>query len=128
VHAAGDALIGIKGGVSYKLSPHWSFQPALGYAINTEHGERSTLFGDTEVTYTFLRNGLSFGTGLTFWDMTHSEIFTTGWIGSVGFPLWRNTEKRHDLHLAGEWRQFFDRMSDPDVNYMFWGGVKYTFK
>ena len=128
VHAAGDALIGVKGGVAFKLSPHWSFSPALGFAVNTEHGERSTLFGDTELNYTFLRNGLSFGTGLTFWDMTHSEIFTPGWLGTVGFPVWRSSEKKHDLYIAGEWRQFFDRMSDPDVNYMFWGGVKYVFK
>jgi nucleoid-associated protein YgaU len=128
VHAAGDALIGVKGGIAFKLSPHWSFSPALGFAGNTEHGERSTLFGDTEVTYTFLRKPVSFGTGLTFWDWTHDDIFTLGWLGTVGFPVWKSDAKKHNLYIAGEWRQFFDRMSDPDVNYMFWGGVKYVFK
>lgn len=34
----------------------------------------------------------------------------------------------NQLLLAAEWRQFFDRPSDPDVNFQFWGGLKYLFK
>ena len=36
--------------------------------------------------------------------------------------------KRHKLDVSFEWRQFFDRMSDPDVNYQFWGGLRYMFE
>jgi len=33
-----------------------------------------------------------------------------------------------ELDVNVEWRQFFDRMSDPDVNYQFWAGLRYMFK
>jgi hypothetical protein len=41
--------------------------------------------------------------------------------------VWKATQGNR-LNLALEWRQLFDRMSDPDVNYQFWGGIKYLFK
>jgi hypothetical protein len=42
--------------------------------------------------------------------------------------VWKNEMKRHRLDASFEWRQFFDRFSDPDVNYQFWGGLRYMFK
>ena len=74
------------------------------------------------------RRGGSLGTGLTLWDFTHGDSFTLGWLGTAGFPVWKSDMKRHQLDLSVEWRQFFDRMSDPDVNYQFWGGLRYMFK
>jgi len=68
------------------------------------------------------------GTGLTLWDFTHGEQFTFGWLGTAGFPVWKNQMKNHRMDASFEWRQFFDRMSDPDVNYQFWGGLRYMFK
>jgi hypothetical protein len=103
------------------------FWPALGVAINLEETDRTSLFGDLEVGYTFA-SGVSLGTGLTLWDFTHGDQFTFGWLGSAAFPVWKNTVKRHKLDVSFEWRQFFDRMSDPDVNYQFWGGLRYMFK
>ena len=91
------------------------------------HGFRSARWGDLEVGYTFAR-GFSLGTGLTLWDFTHGDQFTFGWLGTAAFPVWKNEMKRHRLDLSFEWRQFFDRMSDPDVNYQFWGGLRYMFK
>jgi hypothetical protein len=127
VPAFGDALVGFKGGVSLRLTDHFSFAPAIGIAANLEEGDRTTLFGDAELDYIF-RNGAYLGTGLTLWDPTHNEIFTLGWLGTAGVPIWRNDTRYHQLLFSVEYRQLFDRLSDPDVNYQFWGGLKYLFK
>jgi hypothetical protein len=131
VSAFGDKLFGVKGGVQVRVAGDmetgFMFLPALGVAINLEEGDRSSLFGDLEVGYTFAR-GFSLGTGLTLWDFTHGDQFTFGWLGTAAFPVWKNETKRHRLDANFEWRQFFDRMSDPDVNYQFWGGLRYMFK
>jgi hypothetical protein len=131
VSAFGNALFGAKGGMQVRVAGDmesgFMFTPALGVAINLEEASRSSLFGDLEVGYTFAR-GFSLGTGLTLWDITHGEQFTFGWLGTAAFPVWKNEVKRHRLDASFEWRQFFDRMSDPDVNYQFWGGLRYMFK
>lgn len=131
VSAFGDALFGVKGGVQINVAGYmesgFMFTPAIGVAINLEEVDRTSLFGDLEVGYTFAR-GFSLGTGLTLWDFTHGEQFTFGWLGTAAFPVWKNETKRHRLDANFEWRQFFDRMSDPDVNYQFWGGLRYMFK
>lgn len=127
VPAFGDPLVGFKGGVNLRLSRRWTFAPAIGVAINLDEGSRTSLFGDAEIDYVFAR-GASIGTGVTFWDITHGDIFTLGWLGTASVPVWRNDTKYHQLSLAAEWRQFFDRGSDPDVNYQVWAGLKYLFK
>jgi hypothetical protein len=131
VTAFGDALFGFKAGMQINVAGYmesgFMFTPALGVAINLEEPSRTSLFGDLEVGYTFAK-GMSLGTGLTLWDFTHGEQFTFGWLGTASFPVWNNQMKRHRLDANFEWRQFFDRMSDPDVNYQFWGGLKYLFK
>jgi hypothetical protein len=131
VSAFGDALFGVKGGVQINVAGYMEtglmFLPAIGVAVNVEEADRTSLFGDLEVAYTFAR-GFSLGTGLTLWDFTHGEQFTFGWLGTAAFPVWKNETKKHRLDANFEWRQFFDRMSDPDVNYQFWGGLRYMFK
>jgi nucleoid-associated protein YgaU len=131
VTAFGDKLFGVKGGVQINVAGYmetgFMFTPAIGVAINLEEADRTSFFGDLEVGYTFAR-GFSLGTGLTLWDFTHGDQFTFGWLGTAAFPVWKNETKRHKLDLSVEWRQFFDRMSDPDVNYQFWGGLRYMFK
>ncbi len=127
VPAFGDPLVGVKGGVALKLAEHWTFSPAVGVGVNLDESDRTSLFGDAEIDYVFQR-GAYLGTGVTLWDVTHGENFTPGWLGTVGAPIWRNDMRKHQLLFVGEWRQFFDRMSDPDVNYQAWAGLKYLFK
>jgi hypothetical protein len=131
VTAFGDKLFGVKGGVQINVAGYmesgFMFTPAIGVAVNLEEADRTSLFGDLEVGYTFA-SGVSLGTGLTLWDFTHGDQFTFGWLGTAAFPVWNNETKRHKLDVSVEWRQFFDRMSDPDVNYQFWGGLRYMFK
>lgn len=127
VPAFGDPLVGVKGGVALKMTEHWTFAPAIGVAANLEDSERTSLFADAEIDYVFQR-GIYLGTGVTLWDVTHREIFTPGWLGTMGVPIWQNDVRTHQLLFIGEWRQLFDRMSDPDVNYQFFGGLKYLMK
>ncbi len=122
-----DALLGVKGGVALKMSEHVTFAPAIGVAANLDESDRTTLFADAEIDFVF-GPGAYVGTGLTFWDFTHNEIFTPGWLGTVGVPLWRSDERMNQLLLGVEYRQLFDRLSDPDVNYQFWGGLKYLYR
>jgi hypothetical protein len=85
------------------------------------------LFADAEIQYTF-NQGPYLGSGITMWDLAHSDSATLGWLATAGLPIWKNESRKHQLDLSVAWRQFFDRGSDPDVNYMFWGGVRYLFK
>jgi hypothetical protein len=71
---------------------------------------------------------MHFGSGLSFYDLTHDNIVTAAWLGEAGFPIWKSEPKKHQLDFQVEWRQFFDRGSDPDTNYQFWGGLRYLFK
>ncbi|OFW01822.1 MAG: hypothetical protein A3I61_05615 [Acidobacteria bacterium RIFCSPLOWO2_02_FULL_68_18] len=123
----GNALVGLKGGVAVRMTPKVSLVPAIGAAVNLEEADRTSGFGDAEVAYAFAR-GMSLGAGITLWDFNHGDSFTAGWLGTAAFPLWRNDARQHTLDVNVEWRQFFDRMSDPDVNYQFWAGLRYMFK
>ena len=127
VPAFGDPLVGFKGGVNLRMSEHFTFAPAVGVAFNLDESDRTSLFGDAEIQYIFAR-GAYLGTGLSLWDFTHTDIFTPAWLGTAGFPIYRNDAAYRQLQLSLEWRQMFDRMSDPDVNYQFWGGLRFLFK
>jgi hypothetical protein len=122
-----DTLLGVKGGVAIKLAEHITFAPAVGVAPNLDKGKRASLFADAEIDIVF-GPGAYVGTGLTFWDLTHSDSVTAGWLGTIGVPLWTSNERLNQALLSVEYRQMFDRLSDPDVNYQFWGGLKYLFR
>jgi hypothetical protein len=128
VRRYGDAQAGAKFGVALRLGDgKWSFNPAIGFAGNLEEGSRSAGLVDMPLVYNFAQ-GTHLGSGVSFYDFTHKDIRTFSWLGEAGFPLWKNDEKKHQLDFQVEWRQFFDRGSDPDTNYQFWGGLRYLFK
>jgi hypothetical protein len=128
VNRYGDAQVGAKFGVALRLGDgNWSFNPAIGFAGNLEEGSRSAGLVDMPIVYNFAK-GTHFGSGLSFYDFTHKDIRTFAWLGEAGFPIWKSEPKKHQLDFQVEWRQFFDRGSDPDTNYQFWGGLRYLFK
>jgi hypothetical protein len=128
VRRYGDPLVGAKFGVALRLGDSkWSFNPAIGFAGNLEESDRSSLLLDTPIVFNF-QNGMHLGSGLSLWDFNHDKITTFSWLGEAGFPIWKSEPKKHQLDFQVEWRQFFDRGSDPDTNYMFWGGLRYLFK
>ena len=63
-----DPLIGIKGGVQFQVKPNLMFAPAVGVAFNLDDSERTSVFVDAELNYTF-DNGGYIGTGLGVWDV-----------------------------------------------------------
>lgn len=128
VNRYGDAQVGAKFGVALRLGDgNWSFNPAIGFAGNLEEGSRSAGLVDMPIVYNFAQ-GTHLGSGLSFYDFTHKDIRTFAWLGEAGFPIWKSEPKKHQLDFQLEWRQFFDRGSDPDTNYQFWGGLRYLFK
>ena len=122
-----DTQLGVKGGVARKMSDRWTFAPAIGLAPNLDATDRTLLFGDAEIDFLFT-SGAYLGTGVTFWDVTRSESITAGWLGTFGVPVWHSDERMNQALIAVEYRQLFDRLSDHDVNYQFWGGLKYVYR
>jgi hypothetical protein len=121
--------VGFKGGVQFG-NQGWYTAPAIGVAINVDEGDRTSLFLDGEVGYRFVRGrGMQLGTGLSLWDFNHmdADAVTLAWLGTAHFPL-VGAANQNQLQFSVEWRQLFDRMSDPDVNYQFWGGLRYLFR
>ena len=44
-----------------------------------------------------------------------------------GIPLWKGADA-NALFFVTEGRVFFDRLSDIDSNYQFWGGLRFLFR
>jgi hypothetical protein len=120
-----DPLVGAKVGIEKALGDHWVVAPAVGFAYNTDESDRSSLFVDAELNYRFA-NAAYIGTGVGLWDITHSDFLTPTALVQFGFPLWKGTG-RSALFFVTEGRVFFDRLSDVDSNYQFWGGLRFLF-
>ncbi|MEQ1729176.1 MAG: hypothetical protein ABL982_12430 [Vicinamibacterales bacterium] len=70
----------------------------------------------------YLRAGSFVGTGLSLWDVTHSDTFTPAWMAHVGLPL--GAHPTPPVHFLMEGRLFFDHLDDVRSNYQFWAGVR----
>jgi hypothetical protein len=122
-------LIGLKFGVAKRLQNDWELAGAVGVAIslsNEDNNEvrENELLADVEVNK-YASSGMFLGTGLSLWDLTHSDTFTPAWLVHVGFPLAKNA--RVPVYLLIEGRMFFDHAGDIQNNYQFWGGVRMHF-
>lgn len=121
-----DPLVGLKVGFEKRTSTQWSFAPAIGFAVNTEEGDRSTLFTDLEVNYNFA-GGAYIGSGIGLWDVTHGDFLTPTALVNVGVPLWSSATGQALLFTV-EGRLMLDRIKDVDSNYQFWGGLRWMFR
>jgi nucleoid-associated protein YgaU len=122
-----DPLVGFKVGFEKKLgSSQWVIAPAVGVAVNTDQTDRTSLFVDGELNYKF-GNGAYLGTGVGLWDFTHSDSLTPNGLVHFGIPLWKAADQKA-LFFVTEGRVFFDRASDIDSNYQFWGGLRFLFR
>ena len=119
-----DALLGLKGGVEFLLTPNVVLAPAVGVAFNLEESDRTSFFADLELNRVF-NNGGYFGTGVGLWDFNHGDNVTFNLLLHGGFPLTRYPEDgRHRLLFVVEGRIFFDELDEIDNNYQFWGGLR----
>ncbi|HVB36932.1 MAG TPA: hypothetical protein VND92_00275, partial [Vicinamibacterales bacterium] len=62
------------------------------------------------------------GTGISFWDITHSDTFTPAWMLHLGVPL--GTHPAHQAYLLIEGRLFLRQIDNIQNNYQFWAGVR----
>ena len=122
-----DSLLVVKGGVVVKLAEHVAFAPAVGAAVNIDEPERTSLFADAEIHVLF-GSGAYVGTGVTVRDLTHSDSVTAGVLLTAGVPVWKSAARMDQLLFGVEYRYLYAPLSAPDVNYQFWGGLKYVYR
>ena len=120
-----DSLLVVKGGVAVKLAEHVVFAPAVGVAVNIDDIKRTSLFADAEIDVLF-GPGVYVGTGVTVLDLTHSDSVTAGVLLTAGVTVWKSDARMDQLLFGVEYRYLYAPLSDPDVNYQFWGGLKYV--
>ena len=120
-----DLLLVVKGGVAVKLAEHVAFAPAVGVAVNIDDIKRTSLFADAEIDVLF-GPGAYVGTGVTVRDLTHSDSVTAGVLLTAGVTVWKSDARMDQLLFGVEYRYLYAPLSDPDVNYQFWGGLKYV--
>ena len=121
-------LLGLKIGAAKKFENDWELAGAVGVAISLVSDDKkvreSEVFVDVEANK-YLRGGSFVGTGISFWDLSHSDTFTPAWMVHVGVPL--GTHPSHPVYFVGEGRLFFNHMDDISNNYQFWAGVRVHF-
>ena len=122
-----DPLIGIKGGVQFQVKPNLMFAPAIGVALNLDESERTAVFADAELNYTFSGGGY-IGTGLGVWDLFDGDDVALNLLLHGGAPVARYPDGRARLLFVIEGRLFFDELDNIDNNYQFWGGLRYVFR
>ena len=120
-----DSLLVVKGGVAVKLAEHVAFAPAVGVAVNIDDIKRTSLFADAEIDVLF-GPGAYVGTGVTVRDLTHIDSVTAGVLLTAGVPVWKSDARMDQLLFGVEYRYLYAPLSDPYVNYQFWGGLKYV--
>ncbi len=118
-------LVGLKVGLARRFESDWELAGAAGIAFSLigadDKVREHEVLIDVEANR-YLRADAFVGTGLSLWDVTHSDTFTPAWMGHVGLPL--GTHPTHPVHFLIEGRVFFDQLDDARNNYQFWAGVR----
>jgi hypothetical protein len=121
-------LIGVKLGVSKRFHNDWEIAGAAGVAFSLVNDDNKVreheVMADIEANK-YLNSGMFLGTGLSLWDLTHSDTFTPAWMLHFGVPL--GNHPKHQVYFLVEGRLFFDHIDDVQNNYQFWGGVRVHF-
>ena len=122
-----DPILGFKGGVQFHLSPRFMLAPAAGVAFNFDESDRTAVFADLELNYTF-DNGGYVGSGIGIWDLFDGDNITPNLLIHFGVPVTRYADDAARLLFIAESRLFFDEFDNIDNNYQFWAGVRYVFR
>lgn len=118
-------IVGVKIGVAKRFQNDWEVAGAGGIAFSLVRADDKVreheVFADIEANK-YLKNGVFLGTGLSLWDLTHSDTFTPALLLHFGVPL--GTHPVHPVYFLGEGRWFLDHADDLRNNYQFWAGVR----
>jgi hypothetical protein len=121
-------LLGFKFGVAKRFKNDWELAGAAGLAFSLVNDEDKVteheFFVDVEANK-YLDNGVFLGTGLSLWDLNHSDTWTPAWMIHAGVPLSKGTKVK--TYFLVEGRLFMDHIDDIQNNYQFWGGVRLHF-
>ena len=121
-------LAGFKFGVAKRFQNDWELAAAAGIAFSLVNADDKVteheLFVDVEANK-YLHSGAFVGTGLSLWDLTHSDTWTPAWMVHAGVPLSKGS--RVKTYFLVEGRLFMDHIDDIQNNYQFWGGVRVHF-
>ena len=120
--------LGVKLGVARRFANDWEVAGAVGVAFSLVNGDdkvrEHALLVDIEANK-YLNSGWFVGTGISFWDLTHSDTFTPAWMLHFGAPLGGGTDPR--VYFLVESRLFLREIDDIKNNYQLWGGVRVHF-
>ena len=114
-----SALIGAKVGYLPRLGEHLQAEISVGFKLNLEETEDSSIFVDAALNGYF--SGGFVGGGVSFWDLTEDDTRAVALLVQLGFDL--SPEQRWQLVVEG--RIPFDRFDDIENNYQFWGGIRF---
>jgi hypothetical protein len=121
-------IFGVKIGVAKRFRNDWEIAGSGGVAFSLVSDDKKVreheVLVDVEANK-YLSGGSFVGTGISFWDITHSDTFTPAWMLHFGVPL--GTHPNHPVYLVGEGRLFLRKIDDIQNNYQVWGGVRVHF-
>ena len=118
-------ILGVKVGVAKRFQSDWELAGAVGVAFSLVNDDNKVreheVMVDVEANK-YMSNNVFVGTGLSLWDLTHSDTFTPAWMLHLGVPLGHHPA--HPIYFMVEGRFFMKQMDDVMNNYQFWGGVR----
>jgi hypothetical protein len=119
--------VGFAVGVSKRFENDWELTGSGGISFSLVTDDlkvhENQVFVDVEV-HKYLSRAFV-GTGISLWDITHSDTFTPAWLLLFGVPLSNQPNPR--TYFVGEARLLLDHASDLSNNYQFWAGVRVKF-
>lgn len=118
-------IVGLKAGLAKRFANDWEIAASGGVALSLvsaddKVNEHQWLI-DVEANK-YLNNGMFVGTGLSLWDITHSDTFTPAWLLQFGAPLGDKP-----VYFLVQSRLFLKEIDDVRNNYQIWGGVRVHF-
>lgn len=121
-------LVGFKFGAAKRFDNDWELAGGLGVALSLVNDDKKVreheVFADVELNK-YVGGGSFIGTGVSLWDVTHSDTITPAWMLHFGIPL--GTHPSHPVYFIAEGRMFLDNADDIKNNYLVWGGVRVHF-
>jgi hypothetical protein len=125
-YAQCSPLLGFKFGMAKRFDNDWELAGAAGIAVSLiredTYVREHQIFADVELNK-YVGGGAFIGTGISLWDITHSDTITPAWMLHFGIPL----TKARPIYFVGQARMYLDNADDIKNNYLLWGGVRVHF-
>lgn len=125
-YAQCSPLLGFKLGLAKRFANDWELAGAAGLALSLiredTYVREHQIFADVELNK-YVGGGAFIGTGLSLWDIAHSDTITPAWMLHFGIPL----TKARPIYFVGQARMYLDNADDIKNNYLLWGGVRVHF-